>query len=168
MKQPAFRIDIEIGVHSLRRLLAVLAGCLLLTVFRPALAFELITESEHRAALSAEREALTALTRSIEPPTQPRIEVASPDVTAGIKSPITIELRFFSNPPATVDPGSLRVLYGVLRINITERIRRAARITAEGIRSEGATLPSGTHRLLIGIGDSAGRFAEKEIRFSVE
>ncbi len=70
--------------------------------------------------------------------------------------------------PATINAESLRILYGALRINITDRVKRAARLTADSISAEGATLPAGTHRLFIDIADSAGRAAEKEVSFTVE
>lgn len=144
----------------------VITMLVLLAWLRGAAAFELVTPEESRAAQRADHGGAPERSRSIS---QPRIDITSPaDLNAALRSPITIDVRFSSLTNAVVDPASFRVLYGAFRINITERIRRAAKITAEGVRADGAALPAGSHRLFIGIGDTAGAFAEKEVRFQIE
>ncbi len=106
--------------------------------------------------------------RAAPVPGAPQIEWGAPDVAKTIKPPISIRVHFVPTAPAAINPESLRILYGAFRINITDRVKRAARLTADSISAEGATLPSGTHHLFIDISDSDGRSAEKEVSFTVE
>ena len=133
----------------------------------PAFGFDLITNTEFKAEQAA-RGRINGLRQPLSSSTLPRIEIAAPDVSKKIRSPINLEVRFSTEPPALVDPKTLQILYGALRLDITARIRKAAKITPNGIVAENATLPAGVHRLLIRVGDSAGRYAEKEVRFESE
>jgi hypothetical protein len=112
-------------------------------------------------------------TRSVDAPTQnpaspPQIIVISPqpgDPT--IASPIRIELAFTTSAGAHVVPGSFRVRYGLLKIDITEAIRPYARVTEKGMVAENAAVPPGNHRLFLQISDSAGRTAISQLKFTV-
>jgi hypothetical protein len=145
---------------TLVALLSIFAPC-------PVFSFELISNAEFKAERGA-RGGITELRQTLTPSNVPRIEISAPDISKKIKSPINLEVRFATDPPAVVDPKTLQVLYGALRLDITERIRKAAQITSRGISAENAVLPTGSHRLIIGIADSAGRYAEKQIRIQTE
>jgi hypothetical protein len=156
----AFRCDNRLN-RSLIAVAAVFATC-------PAFAFDLITNAEFKAEQSA-RIPLGSLRQPLTPSSVPRIEIAAPpDLSKRIRSPINLEVRFATDPPAVVDPKTLQILYGALRLDITDRIRKAAKVTPTAIVAENAKLPAGSHRLFIGIADSAGRYAEKEVKFESE
>ena len=64
-------------------------------------------------------------------------------------------------------PDSFRVLYGVLKIDLTERLQAHARLSESGVVVEGAQMPQGTHRLLLRVADDKGRTAEQTVVFRV-
>lgn len=147
--------------RSLMAVAAVLAAC-------PAFAFDLITNAEFKAEQAAHKP-FGSLRQPLTPSSVPRIEItAPPDLSKRIRSPINLEVRFATDPPAVVDPKTLQILYGALRLDITDRIRKAAKVTPAAIVAENAKLPAGSHRLFIGISDSAGRYADKEVKFESE
>ena len=137
-------------------------------VISPAFGFQLVTEAEYIADRDANPSAIAPRMRSLPVSGAPKIEIIAPAGSANIKPPITIEVRFSAEPPAQVQPETLRLLYGAFRLNVTDRIRGKAKVTSDGISAPDATLPSGTHRLFIGISDSAGRYSEREVRFTVD
>lgn len=146
---------------ALIALAAVFAAC-------PALAFDLITNVEFKAEQAAHKP-FGSLRQPLTPSSLPRIEItAPPDLSRKIRSPINLEVRFATEPPAVVDIKTLQIYYGALRLDITDRIRRAAKVTPTAIVAENAKLPTGSHRLFIGIADSAGRYAEKEVKIESE
>jgi hypothetical protein len=59
-------------------------------------------------------------------------------------------------------------LYGRLRIDITQRLVNAAKITAEGISVKEASLPKGSHRLLLSVEDLQGRLGMKSLDFEIK
>jgi hypothetical protein len=77
-------------------------------------------------------------------------------------------VRFEPTQPATINPESFRVKYGSLKLDITNRITAASKVTAEGIDVSEARLPKGAHRLLIEIEDSLGRVGERLVQFVIE
>jgi len=136
-------------------------------VVSSAACVELVTRPEVEVSRAHALPAL-ARSRSIESPLAPRIDLIAPDVAGAVRSPLMIVVRFAATAPAKIDPESFRAYYGALRINITDRIKKNAQVLESGISVEGATLPSGSHRLVLVIADSTGRVAEKDIRFTVE
>ena len=66
-----------------------------------------------------------------------------------------------------VRPETFKALYGRLRIDITQRLLNATKVTAQGITVKDATLPQGSHRLLLSIEDTEGRLGHKTLEFEV-
>ena len=98
----------------------------------------------------------------------PAIEVIVPPAGAVIHPPINIEVRFTPAPGASIDLSTLRIRYGVIGLDVTDRIRKAAKVTPDGIHAEGAKLPAGNHALSIEIGDNQGRKNKQTFKFRVE
>jgi hypothetical protein len=132
---------------------------------RAAAGWDLVSAEE--AAASA-RVGLPPVARSLSAGPAPRIEVETPSETAALRPPLTIRLVFRPAPGARVDPASFRALYGALRLDVTERIRRHARVDAAGLVAEGVALPAGRHRLLLSVTDDQGRRGERDFRLRIE
>ena len=138
-----------------------------------ACGFNLVTTEE--AVASAKYEAanpasmFSPRTRAFNP-TSPRIEVVSPDLssTAALQSPVKIQVKFESAEKAEIVPGTFKAQYGAFRIDITDRLLKATKVTKEGIIVDKAELPSGSHRLFLKVQDSADRTGEQEVRFTVQ
>ena len=127
-------------------------------------AFELVSAQELRASMSAaEPLALKA------PPVlgAPQIEVVHPRLDTPIASPTAIQLLFVPSASGPVRPETFKVLYGRLRIDITQRLVNAAKVTAEGISVKEASLPKGSHRLLLSVEDTQGRQGIKSLDLEI-
>jgi hypothetical protein len=125
----------------------------------PAQAFELVTAAEaarDRAAPEA------PATRSMPHPAAPRIELLAPSIGKPLPSPMDIRLRWSAVEGATIDTASVRVKYGRLGIDVTERVLGAARVSQTGIDAPAAKLPAGEHRLAVEVSDSQRRVARRE------
>lgn len=152
-------------------LIGLLAGAT-----RAADVFTLVTPGD----VTAEREfeakpgnTSDATTRSLSPPanptTPPFIKVIAPSIAdQAIASPVRIELTFETSADARVLPESFRVLYGFLKVDITEKLRPYAKVTEHGLVAENAAIPTGNHRLFVQVSDSAGRTSVREVRFTVD
>ena len=138
---------------------------------RPA--FELVTKGEAAREREARpKDETEARTRSIpKPPAAGKpglaIRVVSPVTQGTVAAPMRIELVFEAAPGVKVVPSTFRVLYGVLKIDLTERLRRFATIDERGVLVEKATVPDGSHRLLLTVADDQGNVAEQELRVRV-
>jgi hypothetical protein len=128
-------------------------------------AFELVSVSEMQASLGA-TEPLTAKTVAV--PGAPQIEIVHPRLDTPVVSPTAIQLMFVPAASSVVRPETFKVLYGRLRIDITQRLINAAKVTAEGISFKEASLPKGSHRLLISIEDLQGRQGIKSLDFEIK
>ena len=84
-----------------------------------------------------------------------------------ITSPTSIQLVFQASASSAVRPETFKVLYGRLRVDITQRLLGAASISAQGSAVKGASLPKGRHRLLLSIEDSLGRQGQRQLDFEV-
>jgi len=104
-------------------------------------------------------------TRSVD---APAIEVVQPDPAAALHSPVDIEVRFTPAPGASIDLSTLRIRYGVIGLDVTDRIRKAAEVTASGIHARGAELPAGKHSMSVEIGDNKGRKNRQKFKVHVE
>lgn len=100
-------------------------------------------------------------------PDLPQIEVVRPNPLNNIKAPFGVELHFAARPGSAIDPDSLKVSYGFMGIDLTDRIRRSATVTPAGLKAENVEIPRGDHRLTVRIADVRGRIGEKEIRIRV-
>lgn len=144
------------------------------------LAFELISPSEagrEREARAKSGEAADmpeARTRSL-PGASPlaaapggfAIRVLMPTPQAAVTAPLRIELLFDTPPGTRIVPSTFRVLYGVLKIDLTERLRRFATISERGVVVEQAMVPDGMHRLFLQVANDRGNVAEQELRLRV-
>ena len=149
--------------HRRAVLAAPLAG--LAVPARAATPWALITPEEFAAS---ERAGGTPpLGRSFGQGAGPRIEVESPSETVDLQPPVTIRLRFRPSAGAAIDPRAFRALYGALRLDVTDRLRRHARVDAAGLVAENVALPAGSHRLVLQIADDQGRRGERDFRLRV-
>ena len=101
-------------------------------------------------------------------PDAPKINVVTPSVVSAVASPTRIQVQFQPTAPAQVRPETFKVLYGTFRIDITDRITAASKVTADGIDVAQASLPKGSHKLYLEIQDSVGRKGERPVQFVVE
>lgn len=147
-----------------RRPLLVLTALAIVPPARAA-SWDLVTAEE---ATASARVGLPPVARSIGQGLAPRIEVVAPSETAALRAPLSIRLRFAPAAGAQVDPGSFRALYGALRLDVTERIRRHARVDGAGLVAEEVALPAGQHRILLSIADDQGRRGERDFRLRIE
>lgn len=134
-------------------------------------AFDLVTAAEAQQAARAEAEAPTTISpRQVPPPKPPApgIRVVAP-VAAGtpVAAPLRIELAFTPTPGTRIVPSSFRVLYGLLKIDLTERLRQHATVTENGVVVDRANVPDGQHRLFLQVADDKGNTAEQELRIRV-
>jgi hypothetical protein len=77
-------------------------------------------------------------------------------------------VRFSPGAGSTIVLESLRIRYGMIGLDVTDRIRKAATVTERGIEATGAALPAGSHSMSIEIADSAGRNTKQAFKFQVE
>jgi hypothetical protein len=59
-------------------------------------------------------------------------------------------------------------MYGVLKIDLTDRVSKYATISEDGAVIDQAKMPSGQHRLLLRVADDKGNLGEQELLFRVE
>jgi hypothetical protein len=97
----------------------------------------------------------------------PFIEVAQPDETKPIKSPVTIRIHFRPKEGATIDLTSFRVTYGWLAVDITKRIIEHAHVTASGLLANNADIPAGHHRVTLQVADNMHRVGIRTFEFTV-
>lgn len=155
---------------SLRTALCCLA---LLTVSAASRAegFELITadeaQAEAQAAAAAPREVRTRGLPVVRPG-QPAIEMVTPAVAgSAVNAPVRIEAAFKPAPGTRIVPSTFRVLYGLLKIDLTDRMKKHATITERGVVVDQAQVPAGQHRLILQVADDQGNTAEQELRLRV-
>jgi hypothetical protein len=134
-----------------------------------AAGFQLLSAGEYRSELAARAAPGASLALRSADLDAPTITVVSPAGSGAITPPVDIDLRFKAAPGATVDPKTLKILYGFLKIDVTQRIVSApgVEISAGGLKANGARLPSGDHKLLIEVADNLGRTARQPLEFTV-
>jgi hypothetical protein len=131
--------------------------------------FDLVTESEAKVDAAAPRAPRTRSVKVTPPPGSPAIQVLAPSLSGGaIGSPLRIAVTFKAVPGARILPGTFRVMYGVLKIDLTERVSKYATVNEEGAVIDQAKVPSGQHRLLLRVADDKGNLGEQELLFRVE
>jgi len=134
-----------------------------------ALAFDLVTAAEFERERQAEAHptrAMPAPPRGLSPGA-PLIEIRQPTQLDGVKAPFTIQLGFKVSDGAEVDLKSFRVLYGLLKLDITNRLLEKARLSTEGLMLTDAAIPSGSHRLRIELKDNKGRETDLDVTIKV-
>jgi len=100
----------------------------------------------------------------------PGIDVLAPQPAADLKlkAPFAIDVRFQPLADAAIVPGSFRVLYGALKLDITSRVARFVQPTPTGFTLDKVQIPAGRHKVVLQVQDERQRLAEKELRFEVE
>lgn len=141
---------------------------LALTTSVAAQTFDLVSQSEYMESEAHERQLPRFTARSIPGPSDPMIDIRSPSLKEPVKAPVSIDLRFLASGSAKINLESLKILYGTFKLDITDRVRKEAKILSDGIQIASANLPSGSHKLLIQVANTEGKQAEREVRFTVE
>ena len=142
--------------HTLAALLLATA-----TLARAA-PFMLISDDEaQREATAAAQAPPRPRSMPLPPRPAPAIEVLAPvpEGTA-VSSPLRLEIAFKAPADARIVPAGFRLLYGVLKIDLTERLQRHARLNESGVLIEEAAVPQGTHRVIVRVADDKGRIAD--------
>jgi hypothetical protein len=100
-------------------------------------------------------------------PGSPQIVVRSPDIANVIRGPVKLDVQFIAAGGSQIDLASFKVKYGMLAIDVTERVKRHATLTPGGITAELSSLPNGKHSFELQIGDSLQRISRQRIRCEV-
>jgi hypothetical protein len=137
-----------------------------------AAGFELLTPEEYQQETDARSLVLRGAGGQDEPGSQraadgPVIQIVTPDAQGPVAAPVDIDVRFEPGPNAKIVLSSLRIRYGMIGLDVTDRIRKAATVDEHGIRAPGAQLPSGSHSMSVEIADSAGRRTRQSFKFRV-
>ncbi len=147
-------------------IIGLLSVCATLsTTGRRALAWVLITEDEFSNESKTLRPA--EVPSRAQPSGAPAIEVLEPDTTKPIKSPVTIRIRFRSQPGAAINPATFRAKYGWLGIDITDRLIGNARVDASGVSADNAEIPAGQYMITLQVADNTGRVGTRALQFRV-
>jgi hypothetical protein len=157
------------GQYALFAAFALLAGTLVVVASND---FELISPQEYQQEKDTEKLVLRGAEKA--PPESERaadgpvIMVVTPDAAHTVKAPVDIDVRFEPGPGAKILIDTLKIRYGMIGLDVTDRIRKAASVTEQGIRAPGAQLPAGNHSMTVEISDSAGRKAKQGFKFKVQ
>ncbi|MBL8305876.1 MAG: hypothetical protein JNM33_04220 [Rubrivivax sp.] len=134
--------------------------------------FDLITaaeaQAEAKAAASAPPETRTR-SLPVPKPGQPAIKVVTPNNTPSnaVNAPVRIEVSFKAASGNRIVPSTFRVLYGLMKIDLTDRLKKHATVTESGVVINQAKVPAGQHRLILQVADDQGNTAEQELRLRV-
>jgi hypothetical protein len=132
--------------------------------------FELLSSREYQSELTARARPGAALVTRAADLNAPTISVVAPQASGPVQAPIDIDMRFRAAQGASIDVSTLRILYGFLALNITQRILGAPGVvvSAAGLRATGAQLPSGSHKIVVEIADNVGRTGRQHFEFTVK
>jgi hypothetical protein len=132
--------------------------------------FELLSHREYRDELALRAKPGAQFVSKAADFNAPTITVTKPSTQGPVRPPVDIDVEFKPAAGATVNVGSLKILYGFLKLDITQRILQApgVQVTAAGLRADGAKLPSGSHKLLIEVADNLGRVGRQTVEFVVQ
>jgi hypothetical protein len=131
--------------------------------------FELLSSREYQSELTARSLPGAHFALRSADLGAPTISVVKPDHSAAIQPPVDIEVHFTPTAGATVNIASLKILYGFLKLDVTQRILKApgVDVSSAGLKASGAQLPAGNHKLLIEVSDNLGRTGQQLLEFSV-
>ena len=158
------------GLHKVALLLALgaaalLAGCNAIPGVSLNLGIRLVSAAEVDRYKGDVTENITIPLAGDEP----AIEIVRPVVKEGkVASPVAIEVRFKPVAGKTIDPASFKLYYGAFKIDVTNRLLKTAKVTPTGFSIDKVDVPSGTHRLVMRVGDDTGAVGIREIKFTVE
>jgi hypothetical protein len=98
----------------------------------------------------------------------PAIQIVSPQGReSAVVAPLRLQATFTPAPGARIVPQTFRILYGLLKIDLTDRVARHARISEAGVVIDAARVPVGQHRFILQVSDDQHRMAEQELRVQV-
>ena len=97
----------------------------------------------------------------------PVITVKQPDVSRPLHNPMTFDIQFSAAQGATINRSTLRVKYGWLGIDVTQRLLGHATWTASGLFAADADVPTGNHRISVSIADNLGRVGTRVANLNV-
>jgi hypothetical protein len=97
----------------------------------------------------------------------PVITVKQPDVSHPLHNPMTFDIQFSPAQGATINRSTLRVKYGWLGIDVTQRLLGHATWTASGLFAADADVPTGNHRISVSIADNLGRVGTRVANLNV-
>ena len=144
---------------------ALLAGCNVIPGISLNLGIMLVSAAEVDKYKGDVNESITIPLSGDEP----AIEIVRPVVKEGkVASPVAIEVRFKPVAGKTIDPASFKLYYGAFKIDVTDRLLKTAKVTPAGFSIDKVDIPTGTHRLVMRVGDDTGAIGIKEIRFTVD
>ena len=123
-------------------------------------------EIQAEAEFAAER-SLQAGQQRRSHPGAPAIKILAPDVDTRLASPITMHVTFSAQEGSDINPASLRILYGLLRLDVTERVLQHVSFDGTQLRADGMELPNGTHRFTVEIADTKERLTRSSIKVRV-
>ena len=153
------------------RLAALAAGIAFTAVAGAALrsGFELLSAQEYQSELAARAAPGAAFSFKSADIDGPSITVVRPDHTAPIHPPVDIEVRFKPAQGASVNVNSLKITYGWMSFDVTQRILGApgVQVSPDGLKANGAQLPPGSHKLIIAVADNYGRTGRQPVEFTV-
>jgi hypothetical protein len=153
---------------AVRQVAASLLACGALSAWAQAPAEWLVTPEEAGTFQGAQafNEEPALRPRSVVPV----IDILKPEPTADlkVKAPFAIAVQFKGQSDADIDPATFKVMYGALKLDITNRIAKYVKVSKEGFMLENAQIPPGKHRLTLQIQDIKQRVAERELRLEVE
>jgi hypothetical protein len=132
-----------------------------------AVAVELVTVEEARRSQRAP--AVVEAQSAAPDPMAPLIAVVEPQaIDKALKNPFRMEIDFKSSTGARLDFSSFKAYYGAFKVDITDRLLKAATRTASGLRLSDVNIPSGSHKIVLRIKDEQSRMGERELYFKVE
>jgi hypothetical protein len=146
-------------MNCTRRRIVTLSAFMLVT-HRRGQGFPLITPGEQR-----DTDRRPPQYPPDSPPGTPQIELVEPPYGTTLRNPFRVHLRFHPSAGARIRPETFTVRYGVF--NITNRLRRHARIDGYGLIAEAAEVPPGRYNLLLTISDTARRQGRRRLEFEV-
>lgn len=100
----------------------------------------------------------------------PLVDLVRPEPVTDlrVKAPLAHAVQFNGQADAPLDPATFKMMYGALKLDITNRITKFVTVTKEGFSLENAKIPADKHRLTLQIQDEKQRVAERELRVEVE
>lgn len=152
---------------KLGRLLTLSVVLMFVLSCSTALADGYVLVSEDEVARSIAAEGIAELAERAADPLGPRIDVLRPGDGDEFVSPVDIHITFVATEGAEIDLDTLAIKYGRLGLNVTDRVIENAEVTEGGIRSEGAMLPTGKHKLTVYIEDNLGRVGKRRFTFTI-
>ena len=130
-------------------------------------AIDLITPEEARRSQQAPP--VVEAQASAADPLAPLIAVVDPQVIdKALKNPFRMEIDFKTQAGARLDFSSFKAYYGAFKVDITDRLLKAATRTSSGLRLNDVNVPSGSHKIVLRIKDDHSRMGERELYFKVE